>query len=129
MCENRSFRDASKNWMRDWPVRRVRVPIMHCSSTDSETRGVQFMVVDFYVLAIDHIGSVMASKCKVRESHRLGFRKHCTRVAVALNRIIVLGTSEGRRFVQIEPDTRRVELILKSLGLLKSSHAVRSLQR
>ena len=58
---------------------------------------------DFYVLAnrvaIDHIGKVLASKCKVRESHRLGFGKHSTRVAVALNRITVFAASEGRRFL------------------------------
>ena len=31
---------------------------------------------------------------------------------------------KGRRFVQTEPDARHVELVLKSLGLLKSSIAV-----
>ena len=59
---------------------------------------------------------------KVSESHRLGFGKHCSRAAVALNRMIALRASGGRRFV--EPDTRHVELISKSLGLLKSSNAV-----
>ena len=59
---------------------------------------------DFIVLAnrvaIRHIGKVLSSWYKVRETHRLGFGKHCTRVAVDLNRIIVLGAIEGHRFVQ-----------------------------
>ena len=50
---------------------------------------------DFYVLAssgaIDHTGKVLASKCKVRESQRLGFGEHCTKTAVVLNRVVVLG--------------------------------------
>ena len=83
---------------------------------------------DFYVLAnrvaIDHVGTVWSSKYKVGDTHRVGFEKHCTRVVVALNRIVVLGASEGRRFDQIEPDIRHVELIFMSLGLLKSSNAV-----
>ena len=58
---------------------------------------------DFYVLAnrvaVDHIGKVSASKYKVRESHRLGFGKHSTRVAVALDRITAFAASEGRRFL------------------------------
>ena len=53
---------------------------------------------DFNVLAnsvaIDHISKVLASKYKVRKSHRLGFGKHSTRVAVALNRITVFAASE-----------------------------------
>ena len=84
---------------------------------------------DYYVLAnwsaIDHISQVLASKNKVPESHRLRFGKHFTRTAVALNSITVLGASDGRTLVQIESDTRHVELTLKSLGLLKPSSAVR----
>ena len=44
--------------------------------------------------------------------------------AIALNSIIVSVASEGHRFVQITLDTRHLQLILKSLGLLKSSSAV-----
>ena len=102
---------------------RLARPIFRCSSTDSDSRCAVHGD-DFYVLAnrvaIDHIGKVLASKYKVRESHRLGFGKHCTRAAVASYRIIVLGASEGRRFVQIELDTGHVELNLKSLSLFKS---------
>ena len=78
----------------------------------------------FLQTAIDPDSTVFGIQRKVRESHRLGFGKHCPRVAVALNRIIVSGASGGRRFVHIEPDTRHVELILKSLGLLKPSNVV-----
>ena len=37
---------------------------------------------------------------------------------------MVQGASDGRKFVEIEPDARHVELILKSFGLLKPSKAV-----
>ena len=48
--------------------------------------------------AIDHIGKVLAYKCKLRESHRLGFGEHWTKTSVALNRITALSESERRNF-------------------------------
>ena len=69
--------------------------------------------------------SWQGQSCNVLERHRLGFGTHCTRAAVAANRITVLGACERRNFVQIESDTRHVELILDSLGLLDGIESCR----
>ena len=76
---------------------------------------------DFFVVAgrvaLDHLGNILASKYSVRESHRLGFGRHCVRHAQILNRIVSLGVDEsGQRFVKIEPDARHAELVLRELG-------------
>ena len=62
------------------------------------------------------MGKVLASKYNVRKSHRLGFGEHCTKTTTDLNRVVVLGESEGRRFVQIESHARHVELISVELS-------------
>ena len=63
----------------------------------------------------------LKSRYSVRESHRLGFGEGCARHATILNRVVSLGELNGRRYVQIEPDKRHVELIVSSLGLDKSN--------
>ena len=107
------------------PVRRVCSwhSQLRCSSTYREIREVGFMATTSTFLRIDRSGKFWVSKYKVRESHRFGFGKPNRRTAVALNRIIVLGASEGCKVVQLEPITRHIQLILKSLRLLKSSNA------
>ena len=96
-----AFKDASNNWMRDWQnllqseeyaVGKANLALLFNTQRNS---GGAVHDDDFYVLAIsgaiDHIGKVLASKCKVRESQRLGFGGHCTKTAVVLNRVVVLG--------------------------------------
>ena len=63
------------------------------------------------------MGTVLKSKYFVRESHRLGFGAHCIQEATVLNRVVTLGKELGRKFLQIEPDARHVEIILSSCGL------------
>ena len=63
--------------------------------------------------------------CKVLERHRLEFGTLCTRAAVAAYRITVLGACERRNFVQIEPDTRHVELILDSAWIVEGIESCR----
>ena len=64
------------------------------------------------------MAELLRSKYKMRESHGLGFRSHCVREAVVLNRVVTLGAgADGRHFVRIEPDARHVEIILSTLGL------------
>eukprot|EP00972_Heterocapsa_arctica_P041651 6140532-Heterocapsa_arctica.AAC.1 len=56
----------------------------------------------------------------MRESHRLGFGDHCSKEGTILNRVVTLGHDgghEGRRYVQLEPDTRHLDLIIRSMGL------------
>ena len=92
------FRDASNNWMRDW---------QNLLESEGDAVGKANLVLSFNnqrnLLAdrnalLAHwqsIGKVLASRCKVRESHRLGFGEHRTRTATDLNRVVVLG--EERR--------------------------------
>ena len=64
------------------------------------------------------MGALLASKYSVRESHRLGFSASCAKEATVFNRVVRLGVDDGgRRYVDIEPDARHVELIVKTLGL------------
>ena len=83
---------------------------------------------DFYVLgnkaAIDAMAELLKSKYEVRESHRLGFGDHCSHQAVVLNRIVTLGLENGRKVVQIEPDARHCELIIRALGLNRNSKTI-----
>ena len=121
------FRDASHEWMRDWQkllegegyAIGVANPALFYNK-ERESRGAVHGD-DFYVLgpkaSIDHVGKTLASKYSVRESHRLGFGAHCVQEATVLNRVVILGVEGGRKFVQIEPDARHVELILADLGL------------
>lgn len=125
------FRDASHNWMEDW---------QHLLEDEGYSIGVANPALfwneelqsrgavhgdDFYVLgsieAVDRMARALKSRYSVRESHRLGFEHGCTQHATVLNRVVFLGEQEGRRFVQIEPDKRHVEIILSSLGLDKSN--------
>jgi len=121
------FRDASKGWQEDWQkllegegyqVGKANPALF--LNAEMKSKGAVHGD-DFYVLgprrAVDHIGKVLGSKYSVRESHRLGFGDHCTQTATVLNRVVTLGDEHGRRFVQIEPDARHVELILLALGL------------
>ena len=77
---------------------------------------------DFYVLAnrrtLNHLSELLKSKYNVHESHRLGFGSHCEQAHV-LNRVVTLGVDDStmKRYVQIEPDARHIELIIRSLGL------------
>ena len=38
-----------------------------------------------------------------------------------MNRVVKLGIENGRKYVQIEPDSRHVQLIIKTLGLSSTS--------
>ena len=67
--------------------------------------------------AIDKMKELLGSKYQMRESHRLGFTDGCLREATVLNLIVTLGFEDGRRFVQIEPDCRHVELIVEAVGM------------
>ena len=107
------FRDASHNWMREWPG------LLQSGHAVAKAKPA------FFNRQRNSRGAVQ------RGCNRTQGAKCChpsTRFVRAIDSdsgiIIVLGASEGRRFVQIEPDTRHVELILKSLGLLESSNAV-----
>eukprot|EP00972_Heterocapsa_arctica_P042973 6334964-Heterocapsa_arctica.AAC.1 len=57
----------------------------------------------------------------MRESHRLGFGYHFSKEITVLNRVVTLGHDGGhdggRRYEQLEPDTRHVHLIIRSMGL------------
>ena len=115
------------NRMRDWHDSRLQSAvacelartILRCSSTNSETREVQCSawrrLATFLRTrsAIDHIGRIdQQASTRIRESRSTRIRNTLhTGQQCSLNRIIVLGASEGRRFVQIEADTRHVELI------------------
>jgi hypothetical protein len=122
------FRDASSGWQEDWQelLRSegydvgTANPALFLNSARHSRGAVHGD--DFYVLAgrsaLDHMKQALESKYSVRESHRLGFGEHCVQQATVLNRVVTLGRDEqGRKFLQIEPDARHVELILKSLGL------------
>lgn len=125
------FRDASHNWMEDWQALLkeegyeigVANPALFWNPKLSSRGAVHGD--DFYVLgtqsAIDRMAGALKSKYSVRESHRLGFQPNCTQNATILNRVVSLGEQGGRRFVQIEPDQRHVEIIVSSLGLHKSN--------
>ena len=125
------FRDASHNWMEDWQDLLqeegykigVANPALFWNQALSSRGAVHGD--DFYVLgtvcAVDRMAVALKSRYSVRESHRLGFGEGCTRHATILNRVVSLGELNGRRYVQIEPDKRHVELIVSSLGLDKSN--------
>ena len=120
-------RDASNNWMKHWQelLREggyevgVSNPALFYNP-ELNARGAVHGD-DFYVLgpigAVDGMKDLLGSKYQMRESHRLGFAEGCKREATVLNRIVVLGESEGRRYVQIHPDKRHVELIVQSVGM------------
>ena len=118
------FRDASNGWMEELQkllesagyVVGVSKPALFLNPVKKRRGAVHGD--DFYVLAgrkaIDHISSVLGSKYSMRESHRLGFGERCTQSAAILNRVVTLGYGvDGRRFLQIEPDSRHVDLILE----------------
>ena len=123
------FRTASNGWQKDWQELLQAAgyevgmanPALFFNKGKDARGGVHGD--DFYVLgdraSVDHIGQVLASKYSVRESHRLGFGSHCTRQATVLNRVVTLG-EDPKRFVQVEPDLRHVELILKALNLAEA---------
>ena len=83
---------------------------------------------DFHVLgpveAVDKVKELLGSKYQMRESHRLGFTTGCAQEATVLNRVVRLGTTDGRRWVRIEPDKRHVELIVQGVGLSMKSAGV-----
>lgn len=122
------FRDASNGWMEDWQknlgqagyVVGTANPALFFNAARNSRGAVHGD--DFYVLgnrsALDHINGVLGSKYSLRESHRLGFGSHCSQAATVLNRVVTLGRGEdGRKYVQLEVDTRHVDLIVRSLGL------------
>ena len=125
------FRDASHNWMEDWQELLqeegykigVANPALFWNQALSSRGAVHGD--DFYVLgtvsAVDRMAAALKSRYSVRESHRLGFGEGCTQHATILNRVVSLGELNGRRYVQIEPDRRHVELIVSSLGLDKGN--------
>ena len=129
------FRDASNLWQIDWQgvlkeggyaVGKANPALFW--NRARRARGAVHGD-DFYVLgnraAIDAMAELLKSKYDVRESHRLGFGSHCSRQASVLNRIVTLGhDGDGRKFVQIEPDARHTELILRALGLTKASKPI-----
>ena len=121
------FRDASCNWMKGWQqtleekgyqIGRSNPALIFDPVKQSRgaVHGDDFMVLGTK-FALDDLGSLLKMKYKVRESYRLGFGQHCVRHATILNRVVTLGYEEGRKYVQIEPDLRHVDLILSSLGL------------
>ena len=125
------FRDASHNWMEDWQgllqEEGYKIGVANPALFWNErlcSRGAVHGD-DFYVLgsveAVDRMAKALKSRYSVRESHRLGFVDGCTQHATILNRVVCLGELHGRRYVQIEPDKRHVEIILSSLGLDKSN--------
>ena len=54
-----------------------------------------------------------------RETHRLRFGPDCGQESTILNRVVKLGVEDGRKIVQIEPDARHVQLILKTFGFIQ----------
>ena len=121
------MRTAANAWMRDWQkvlefagyaVGRANPALFYNKQRDS--RGAVHGD-DFYVLggrtAVDHIASVLAAKYDMRESYRLGFGAHCKSAARVLNRVVSLHFQNGRKVVQIEPDARHADLIIRTLGL------------
>jgi len=123
------FRDASSGWMRDWQellqTGGYEVGVANPALFYNRSNGGRGAVHgdDFYVLgsrkAIDEMSELLSSKYSMRESHRLGFGEHCDKSATILNRVVSVGVEDGRRFVQVEPDQRHVEIILEALGLKK----------
>jgi hypothetical protein len=120
------FRGASNAWMKDWQELlaeggyQVGVANLALFFNEAEFSRGAVHGDDFYVLgpvaAIDKMKELLGSKYQMRESHRLGFTDGCVREATVLNRIVTLGFEDGRRFVQIEPDRRHVELIVEAVG-------------
>jgi hypothetical protein len=122
------FRDAANGWQADWQatlksggydIGKANNALFY--NAEKSSRGAVHGD-DFYVLAgrraLDDMKKLLESKYSVRESHRLGFGAHCVRQATALNRIIQLGyTEEGKKFLEIEADSRHAEMIIKTLGL------------
>ena len=121
------FRDASNAWMKDWQNLLAeggyQVGLANPALFYNEAEFSRGAVHgdDFYVLgpvqAVDKMKELLGSKYQMRESHGLGFVENCVREATVLNRIVTLGIEDGRRFVQIEPDRRHVELIVESVGM------------
>ena len=72
--------------------------------------------------ALDRMGKIFISrKFSMRESYRLGCGNHCEHHAELLNRIVTVRTSsDGGKYVRIEPDIRHAELVLRDLGLAGS---------
>ncbi|CAK9027043.1 Reverse transcriptase Ty1/copia-type domain-containing protein, partial [Durusdinium trenchii] len=119
------FRDASHAWMLDWQELlrgggyRVGAanPALFYNAEECSRGAVHGD--DFYVLgpveAVDKVKELLGSKYQMRESHRLGFTTGCVQEATVLNRVVRLGTTDGRRWVRIEPDKRHVELIVQGV--------------
>ena len=128
------FRDASHAWMLDWQELlrgggyRVGAanPALFYNAEECSRGAVHGD--DFYVLgpveAVDKVKELLGSKYQMRESHRLGFTTGCVQEATVLNRVVRLGTTDGRRWVRIEPDKRHVELIVQGVGLSMKSAGV-----
>ena len=125
------FRDASHGWMKDWQkllesggyqVGAANPALFY--NEESCSRGAVHGD-DFYVLgpvaAVDKMKELLGSKYQMREAHRLGFGEGCVRSATVLSRVVQLGHEGGRRWVQIEPDKRHVELILQTAGVNPNS--------
>ena len=121
------FRTASNSWMADWQAllktEEYDIGIANPALFKSKAKHGRGAVHgdDFYVLGtratLDDMSEVLKSKYNVRESHRLGFSDHCAKTAHVLNRVVSLGLDRnGRRYVDIEPDARHVDLIIRDLG-------------
>ena len=120
------FRDAANGWFKDLQQlltsKGYQTGIANPALIHNSSNGARGAVHgdDFYVLAtangLDELNDLLASKYIVRETHRLGFGPGCVREATILNRVVRLGYEDGRKYVQIEPDARHVQLIHKTLG-------------
>ena len=125
------FRDAANGWFRDWQSllasKGYKTGVANPALFHNPQRGARGGVHgdDFYVLAkskdLDEANELLASSYSVRETHRLGFGHGCVQEATVLNRVVKLGIENGRKCVQIEPDSRHVQLIIKTLGFSSKS--------
>lgn len=125
------IRDAANGWFRDWQSllasKGYKTGVANPALFHNPHCGARGGVYgdDFYVLATskDHgeMNELLASTYSVRETHRLGFGRGCVQEATVLNRVVQLGIENGRTYVQIEPDSRHVQFILKILGLSSKS--------
>lgn len=93
--------------------------IMHHAGLDA--RGLVHRD-DFTVLAYDHglneTDKILKSKYTVKQLARLGFEEKDDKEATFLNRVISVSKDEsGRSCIEVEADSRHVDLIIKNLGL------------
>jgi hypothetical protein len=76
---------------------------------------------DFFILGtqedIDEYEKMLGSRYLYKKTANLGFEKTDDKTAVFLNRVVSVLEDAKSRGVEVEPDSRHAELLLKDLGL------------